>query len=84
MEWIDARYDGECATCKRKTTAGERIYYSYEEKRAWCKECCAKAGIVEASTKMAVSSEDNGQRVAVTVKWELVATADDIIVLRRR
>ena len=80
MEWINAKYDGECTECKRKTVVGERIYYSYAEKRAWCKECCEKENIREAQEQMAVSSEDNGP----ICRWELVYQNDTVMLCERR
>ena len=93
---IRSQFAYNCAKCGVRWELNDLIYVC--NKQYFCRSGCLREaypnailereeeekGKKEDSTIMAVSSEDNGQRVAVTVKWELVATADDIIVLRRR
>ena len=39
MNWITAKFKGECVSCTRNIDEGERILYDYEEREARCSRC---------------------------------------------
>lgn len=39
MNWITAKYKGECASCTRNIDEGERILFDHEEREAYCSRC---------------------------------------------
>jgi len=39
MNWITAKFKGECDSCTRNIDEGERILYDYEEREAYCSKC---------------------------------------------
>ena len=39
MNWMTAKFKGECVSCTRNIDEGERILYDYEEREARCSKC---------------------------------------------
>jgi len=39
MNWITAKYKGECCSCTRNIDEGERILFDAEEREVYCSRC---------------------------------------------
>ena len=39
MNWITAKFKGECVSCTRNIDEGERILFDFEEREARCSKC---------------------------------------------
>jgi predicted RNA-binding Zn-ribbon protein involved in translation (DUF1610 family) len=42
MNWMTAKFKGECASCTRDIDEGERILFDFEEREARCSKCGEK------------------------------------------
>ena len=39
MNWMTAKFKGECVSCTRDIDPGERILFDFEEREAYCSKC---------------------------------------------
>ena len=39
MNWMTAKFKGECISCTRNIDEGERILFDFEEREAYCSKC---------------------------------------------
>ena len=39
MNWMTAKFKGECVSCTRNIDEGERILFDFEEREAYCSKC---------------------------------------------
>jgi predicted RNA-binding Zn-ribbon protein involved in translation (DUF1610 family) len=39
MNWMTAKFKGECVSCTRNIDEGERILFDFEEREAYCNRC---------------------------------------------
>ena len=39
MNWMTAKFKGECVSCTRNIDEGERILFDFEERETYCSKC---------------------------------------------